>query len=166
LATSADTGAKGTFRALAFRASGDQSRAVEMGRAALPLIDGELKKTPDDGYLWKFKALLLAILGERKLAFAALGKAVAAAEPAGNFFYIEDARRKSLDLHALLGERKEALEELSRQLKLPGSRIHDLRVNLALASLWDDPSFKAMVNDPANNAPLPFDARQSPATPK
>jgi len=28
-----------------------------------------------------------------------------------------------------------------------------------LASIWDDAKFKALVSDPANNAPLPFDGK-------
>jgi hypothetical protein len=37
--------------------------------------------------------------------------------------------------------------------------VHAQRVNLALASLWDDPKFEAIVNDPAANAPLPFSVK-------
>ncbi len=62
-------------------------------------------------------------------------------------------------MYGLLGDRAEALAELERQLKLPASSPNDLRVNLWLSSLWDDPKFLALINDPANNAPLSFDMK-------
>ena len=70
--------------------------------------------------------------------------------------------RESIDLRARLGDREQALQEMSRQLKEPGSLVHGYRVDVALFSLWDDPAFQAIVNDPASNAPLPFGLEYSP----
>ena len=61
-----------------------------------------------------------------------------------------------MEFKALLGKRDEALAELARQLKLPGAHAHSMQVMLELVSLWDDAKFKALMNDPANNAPLAF----------
>jgi hypothetical protein len=56
----------------------------------------------------------------------------------------------------LLGEREQAIELIKKRLLAPGTFINDLRVHLNFASVWDDPAFKAIVNDPASNAPLPL----------
>ena len=39
---------------------------------------------------------------------------------------------------------------------MPGSHPNDMRVDIHLALLWDDPKFNALLNDPTNNAPLAF----------
>ena len=156
-ATPAEIGEmKGTFHALILQARGDRSLAADTARETLRLIREDLKKTPADWSIWQKKASLHAILGERQLAFAALAKAVAVENPAGDL-YTDELRKESRDLHALLGDRKDAIEEIAKQLKLPGTRIHELRTNIALASIWDDPQFQAIATDPATNAPLPFD---------
>src|SRR5260221_7491317 len=143
-------------RALALRAKGDRARSFEEARLALPTLDGELRKMPASENLWHYKALAHAALGERDAALAAHARAVAAAST-GGLSSAEISRRGILEIRALLGDREEALAELSRQLKMPGGHPRDMQVKLTLASLWDDPKFQAMVNDPANNAPLPFD---------
>src|SRR5207302_7056360 len=95
---------------------------------------------------------------ERDATLAAHERMVAVAKSTEAPAYAELMQRKSLvEVHALLGDRDAALAEMSRQLKLPRSHPHAMRVDLALASLWDDPKFQAIVNDPANNAPLPFE---------
>lgn len=159
LIDSRDNAFKGALRALCLRAKGEAPRAVETARAALRLLDIELQKTPTDISILSDKARSHAILGEREMAFSALARPVAVAKDEGGVRYAELIQRESLYLLALLGDRKEALAELSRQLKLPESQVNDFRVNLSLASLWNDPDFQAIVNDPTNNAPLAFDVK-------
>lgn len=166
LIDSRDSAFKGTLRALTLRAKGEPSRASETARAALHLLDSELQKTPTDISMLEDKARSHALLGEREMAFSALARAVAAAKNEGGTRYAELIQRASLELHALLGDRKETLAELSRQLKLPESQANDFRVSLSLASLWNDSQFHAIVNDPANNAPLPFETKYAPTPEK
>ena len=147
------------LRALIVRAKGDSSGSVRTVRATLPLIAKELKRTPDSTAMWWEKALAYALLGEQKEAFAAYEHMLSVARNTESTLYTEAMRRKLLDLYAVLGRRDDALDELSRQIKLAAAHPHDMRVTLTLASLWDDPKFKAIVNDPASNAPLPFDAK-------
>ena len=150
---------RGLLRALILRAQGDSAAAAQMARKTMPLVARELKRTPDSAAMWWEKALGHAVLGEGKEAFAAYERMLSVARDSESTFYTEIMRRKLLDLYAVLERRDAALAELSRQLKLAASHPNDLRVTPTLASLWDDPRFKAIVNDPANNAPLPFDAK-------
>jgi len=68
-------------------------------------------------------------------------------------------------LYALLGDRETALQKMAKIAgqPMPNSLSVNLwRAQLSFASLWDDPRFLAIVNDPANNAPLPI-VNQDPA---
>jgi len=147
-------------RALLLHAKGELSVSRNTARAALARIDTELAKTPDSE-LATGKALMLALLGQRERALSAREEAIAMASGSG-LLAAEYARRASLDIAGLLDERDAALAEITRQVQLPNFRVHALRVNLALASLWGDWKFDALINDPANNAPLPFSARYTP----
>ena len=138
------------------RAAGEPARAVAMARSLLPQFEVELKAKPDSHDLWHFKALVLAVLGQERLALESQAKAVAGAGKSGNLYMAELVRRDGVSVHALLGQRDKALEMLRDEVKRPGALIHDRRVSLMLASLWDDPDFLAIVNDPASVAPLPL----------
>lgn len=68
-------------------------------------------------------------------------------------------------LHALLGDREKVLQKMAELSTQPMSSLISAkfwRTNASFASLWDDPRFQAIVNDPANNAPLPI-VDQDPA---
>ena len=156
---SADDADRGVLRALLQRAKGDRAASLQTARTTLPLIDRELQRTQNSTAMWAFKAVAHALLGEREAALAAYERMLAVAKISEAPAYAELMNRKSLDVHALLGDRDAALAEMTRQLKLPASHPYVLPIDLALASLWDDPRFKAIVNDPANNAPLPLDAK-------
>ena len=154
----ADDADRAVLRSLVLRAKGERAASIQTARSALPLIERELARTPNSTAMWSIKALAHAVLGERDAALGAHQRMVAVAKSSEAPAYAELMQRKLLDLHALLGDRDAALVEMARQLKLPISHPHALRVDLALASLWDDPRFKAIVGDPANNAPIPFEA--------
>lgn len=124
---------------------------------AMRILDTELERTTL--FYFDQKARLYAILADRESAFDALAKAVRAANTEFGLQGAEMLQRGAASAYALLGERKKALAELRRQLKLPESNVHDMRVNLSLSSLWNDPEFEAMVKEPANNAPLSFDMK-------
>jgi len=165
-----DTSQKGIFRnlliAITFHAKGDRMRATESARVGLRLVETEIKNRPKDWSSWQMKSWSHALLGQRDLAAAAHAQATAVAKEEGGTFDEDQARRYSLALYTLLGNRKEALSEMLRQLKLPDSHVHEFRVSIELADLWDDPAFKAIVNDPANNAPLPFNLQDRASTRK
>lgn len=150
-----DEAGRHLYRAFALRAKGDRNDWVEVARVALRIFDAELRKMPASDNLWYHKALSHALLGEREAALAAHAREVAAAST-GGLSSAEAARRHILGVKALLGDREDALAELARQLKMPGGHPNDMKVSLTLSPLWDDPKFQALVNDPANNAPLAF----------
>ena len=149
------------LRVPALFAKGDRSRAVDFARNKLRAIASEIRGKPDDVDLLTVSSGFHALLGERKAAFDALRRAQALAAARADQSDIESTRRLSLYLHAMLGDREQALKELANQLKLPGSSPNIFRIELEFASLWNDPAFQAIVNDSANNDPLPLDLKYS-----
>ena len=59
-------------------------------------------------------------------------------------------------VYARAGDKDHAFEGLGRLSRTPYGlfNVYELRTNGILQALHDDPRFKAMVDDPANNAPL------------
>ena len=128
-------------RAVMLRAAGDGPAAAKAVEEGLQKAQGVAP--PDrDRALLNCMAQLHAASGHRLMALGT-----------------QHAPGDQARLHALLGERKETLAELARQLKLPGTYPHALRVDPALASLWGDKEFLALVDNPASNAPVSFDAK-------
>jgi TolB-like protein len=160
LATPQDEAGRDVFKGLALLAKGDKSRALEYARAALQKIEVRLKQPSADDDAWSYKAMAHAMLGERKPALVAHEQGVAWARNVSPFL-AELATRRLAHVYALLGDSREAVAELKRQVKLPAMLVHDIRVHLAFASLWENPQFKALVDDPVSNAPIPFNAQDA-----
>ena len=116
-----------------------------------------LRKAPGNDILWRNKALAHAMLGERSEAMAAHAQKVAWAKNESPWS-AELASRELPEVLALLGEIDEAISALKRQVHSQYFFVHDIRVSLPYASLWDNPQFKAFVDDPASNAPITFDS--------
>jgi len=146
-------------RALILSAKGDKAAARKSAEVALRLMDAELQNMPDESSVLSAKSWLLALLGRRDEAFALHARYVESQRVTGNLWWLETAQREVLALHALLGDRKAALAEAARQLKLPGVRPYNFLNEIVVAPLWDDPEFLALINDPANNAPVSFDVK-------
>ncbi|MBS0663344.1 MAG: hypothetical protein JSR48_08760 [Verrucomicrobia bacterium] len=99
-------------------------------------------------------AITEALLGHADAARAAA--ALARTRP--DFNYADNSLLTAGE--AWLGNKDEALRELAVAMqKAPvntiGSNVHELRHNLIFHPLQGDPRFEALLNDPANNAPLP-----------
>ena len=151
------------YRAEVLLAKGDRSRAMATARTLLAQVTAKLRDQPDDGDMLELSSFARAILGERDAALAEHRRAHTLTVASKNLSGAASIYRESITLRALLGDREQALQEMSRQLKEPRSAVQSLRYDVALFSLWDDPAFLAIVNDPANNAPLPFGLEQPPA---
>ncbi len=146
-------------RAVLLRAKGDKAQALKVAQAAMAKVEVELNTTGDPSGLLQTKSYLHAILGERDAAFATLARRVALRRDKGDVRLAEIEQRDRLQLLALLNDHSGALAELERQLKLPEAFANTYRIDPSLASLWDDPKFQAIVDNPANNAPLSFDTK-------
>jgi tetratricopeptide (TPR) repeat protein len=146
-------------RALVFRAKGEAPKAHDIARGVLAQANAGLRATPDDLELLAYCYTAHAILGEKRAALEDHGRAVQAALAANDASLAEAVRSDIAGLYALLGERDRAVQEIARQLRRPGSYPSDYRGDVMLATLWDEPKFIALLNDPASNAPLPFDLR-------
>lgn len=153
-------------RAQVLLAKGDRSRAMATARTLLAQAADKLRDRPDDQDLLIISSYSRAILGEREAALAEHRQAHAIVLARKNVSEAESIDQDLTRLRALLGDREQALQELTRQLKLPGSLASDFRDDPAFFSLWDDPAFRAIVNDPANNAPLPFNLQDHSSTGK
>jgi len=145
-------------QAFIYLAKGDRSRAIAATRRVQTQAAAALRERPDDLDVWSYSYFAHAILGERDAALAEHGEAYKLAiATKGHYRGVQSVDEDLLALYALMGDRAQALQELSRQVRFPGNKAHEYQVSGAIISLWDDPRFLAIVNDPANNAPLPLD---------
>jgi TolB-like protein len=98
----------------------------------------------------------LALLGEKQAALEAYETSLAPELASGvNPDFFGAAERRPFIL-ALLGKKEAALAEFARELKVPcGLNVHAIRRSWMCRSLQGDPAFEALLNDPANNAPIP-----------
>ncbi|WP_168107862.1 adenylate/guanylate cyclase domain-containing protein [Ramlibacter lithotrophicus] len=152
--------------AVASKAAGDLAKAHRLAKQLLAEVEPRSAELPDRSSLWLEKALMYAVLGDRDAAFAAHRRALAIAERTPERDEKEYVRRSALDLHALLGDKDAAIADFARQVRLPGFWVHEQKTNLALASLFSDPRFQAIVDDPASNAPLPLEMHIDGQLPK
>ena len=149
------------LRAETLLAMGQQAQARAVARKALDDLKEKLRRRNEPtGFGPRTRAATLhAFLGEREVAFEEFEQTRDLMRAVGvGGWRNEDSERAAL--HALLGERELALESIRRSLQRPGGYVHAYRFNLYFFTLWDDPEFLAMVNDPASNAPLPLDWKE------
>jgi TolB-like protein len=156
----AEEGGLLALHALAWRAQGEARKASETARHALARLRAAQDETRDF-QAWFVVAQMHALLGEREAAMAAFDKYVAARAPSGNQWQVELAQRRVCFLQALLRDDAAAIASLRKQSRRPGFQVHDTRLALEFALLWNHPDFIALVADPATNAPLPLDTRVS-----
>jgi len=142
--------------------NGNRSQAIETARTALQQVTAKLECDISNDVLWMLSASYRAILGERDTALAEFRRArelTLARKDLSRAAVLYG--RHLVRVYMFLGDREQAFAELSRILRLPASSGHWSRVDWTLASLWGDPGFQAVVNDPAHNAPLPFNLKDS-----
>jgi Tfp pilus assembly protein PilF len=143
--------------ALVLLSKGDRVRALELAQSLQREALTELRRQPDN-LRWLERSLVThAMLGEPQAAWADYERwrALLIAQP--DAFDVESFLGFRTSLYAMLGDRDLALQSMRETLKqrrvmVWGYWAHDL----ALVSLWDDPRFLQMANDPANNAPIPI----------
>ncbi|HUR88603.1 MAG TPA: hypothetical protein VMZ74_05900, partial [Ramlibacter sp.] len=153
--TAANEAGLAVLHSLAWHAQGEPVRAIQSARKALAGFEAIMRGQPDLE-AWFDIAQCHAVLGNRSACNSAFDKNLASTAAGGNLWALELSRRSRVYLDALLGD-DGVVSELARQSRLPGFFIHDHRVRLELAHLWDRPEFLALVADPVSNAPLPLD---------
>jgi tetratricopeptide (TPR) repeat protein len=126
-----------------------RARAAEAEAQMRDALAGQ----PNNADLLADLALAQGILGERENALASVQKSAELLPESRDAVNAPtDAVTCALAL-AWAGEKERALAEVQRLLRVPfGANVHVVRASFR--PLQDDPRFKAMVSDPANNAPL------------
>lgn len=153
------------LRALVLWAKGDKAQAVAMAHKDVGRASAEQRAAPHDFIALMIVVFDRAILGERKEALEQF-RHWAETEPqvkrdAVLADVIVDVQGR---LYGLVGERGQLLQVLRHKTRRYGIwPVHDWSNSLYYARLWDDPEFKALIADPANNAPLPI-VDEDPAT--
>ena len=142
-------------RVLILRAAAD-ARAAQAVQEALHKVDKVVVHDRDVAGLG-CKAQLQAATGQRLTALFTLATELKRAS--GNGLLITLAERDRARMHALLGERKEALAALKALLPLPGTSGYALLTDIALASLWDDAEFQRLAGHPASNEAVSYDIK-------
>jgi adenylate cyclase len=111
----------------------------------------QLAARPVDGSSWFQLAMTHALLGEKKEALEVRQKMLAATANNSRAIW----QFNEVVLYAWLGEKDQAIAELTRRLARPvGVNVHRMRQSLSFKPLQGDPRFEAILNDPKNNAPI------------
>jgi tetratricopeptide (TPR) repeat protein len=128
------------------QAAGRSAAAALQWREALKTIDPLLAIRPDEAYLRRQKAIILAKLGERKEAAAefALARELAGKPATGSVDWGREVR-----YYVAIGDKDGAIARLDRLLQRDVGRwpniYSDLRHDPALRALHGDPRVKAML---------------------
>jgi TolB-like protein/DNA-binding winged helix-turn-helix (wHTH) protein/Tfp pilus assembly protein PilF len=150
-------------RAVVLLAKGERSRAFEVARSSLREASSGMRRQPDNLKWWGLSLINRAVLGERKAVLDEYRRLRARPEIGTDAAVTQSIVALEPELYALLGDREKALQMMVELVRQPGySWVNIWRATASFASLWDDPRFLAIVNDPANNAPLPI-VNQDPA---
>jgi TolB-like protein len=144
----------------AFLALGDPASARPLLEQNREEFSRQLKADPENSGLLTELGVTLGMLGDRAGARTVLdqaGKLIAASglKPPRAF----SLRWNYAMARSWVDDKPAVIRELSRLLREPSPRqttanVHLLRVTWATIPLHGDPEFEAMLNDPANNAPL------------
>jgi len=121
-----------------------------------------MQRQPDNLKWWWLSLINRAVLGEREAVLDGYRRLRARPDFGTDDNITQDIVFLEPELYALLGDREKALRTMAVLAKQPRFSSASWRSTVSFASLWDDPRFLAIVNDPANNAPLPI-VNQDPA---
>jgi adenylate cyclase len=144
--------------AMAFLIQGEPARARPLLENARDHLTAELVAEPDNFQKWMDLGQVQAMLGEKRPALEAAEKARTLA--AASHDAVEGARMavEAVEVEAWAGDKARAIDEVARLFHDPDASIelnvHLLKHIMIWWPLQDDPKFQALLNDPANNAPL------------
>jgi tetratricopeptide (TPR) repeat protein len=143
------------WEALFFRAKGDAVAARQAAAAGVTASQATLRQQPDNPKELAQLALLHALLGENESAWSEYRRASELIPDSRDAFQGTDVAIYGPRIHAVLGERTQALAGLQQTLRsFSYESAASVATDLAFAAWWDEPDFKAIVTDPANDALL------------
>ena len=143
------------WEALFWRTKGDSGAARRAAEAGVTASLAALRLQPNNPRELAQLALLHAVLGEKEAAWSEYRRARELIPASRDVFQGADVAAYGPRIHAVLGERTQAFTELQRTLRsFSFESAAVAATDLAFAAWWDDPEFKAIVTDPANDALL------------
>jgi TolB-like protein/cytochrome c-type biogenesis protein CcmH/NrfG len=132
---------------------GNMPAARARAAVALAGMETALKTQPNNANLWSNIALAHAFLGDRDATLSAAQKSADLLPESRDAIAAPGNSITCLVAFAWIGEKDRALSELQRLFKVPfGANVYACRSSVH--PLIDDPRYKKMIQDPANNAPL------------
>jgi TolB-like protein/Tfp pilus assembly protein PilF len=142
--------------------TGDLPGARTRAEAALPAMQAELVRQPQNSWLHAWLGQAYALVGDKERALLHARKAVEILPGSRDAVYGLDNEIMAASVFAWVGEKDHAFVELARILRTPhggGTRvarngISEDNTMISWKPLLDDPRFEALLNDPKNNAPL------------
>ena len=142
------------FLAEAYAEAGDMASARSFAADALARLKAESVRQPTNSVVWSELSLAHALLGNRHEALDCAAKSADLLPEARDALVGPANSINGLLALAWLGENDRAVGEMKRLFSVPwGADIYYCRAHFR--TLKDDPRFKALVNDPTNNTPLP-----------
>jgi len=143
------------WEALFWRAKGGSGAARRAAEDGVTASLAALRLQPNNPRELAQLALLHAVLGEKEAAWSEYRRARELIPASRDAFQGTDVAAYGPRIHAVLGERAQAFTELQRTLRSFSFESAAMAAaDLAFAAWWDDPEFKAIVTDPANDALL------------
>jgi TolB-like protein/cytochrome c-type biogenesis protein CcmH/NrfG len=141
------------FGAEAFAESGDMPAARTRAAESLAAMKQVLVNQPNNAELWAAMSLAHALLGEKQEALDAARKSAELLPESKDGVTGPSNSITCAIAMAWAGEKDRAFAELGRLFHVPfGANVYATRYGFL--PLRDDPRFKAMMEDPANNAPM------------
>jgi tetratricopeptide (TPR) repeat protein len=113
------------------------------------------EKEPGNLRAWLFLGTMEAILGHKEEAVRLTMKTVDLLPVTRDAIDGPSVRTFLIWVYALTGDKDRAIAEVARTVQTPNLfSVHRIWNDAACFSLREDPRFKALINDPKNNAPL------------
>jgi len=132
---------------------GDRAGAIARLGNAETEFKQKLAQEPKNALVWGFLAMVHAVLGNSAEARRCVDRCVELMSETRDALDGPNYATVRADLLDLIGDKEDALAEYRRLLRVPqGANIYQLKASPS--HLRGDPRFEALVNDPANNAPL------------
>jgi len=135
--------------------TGDHAGAMDRLGKIPGQLDDWLKREPRNPRLWSMKSTVDLILGRPADAVSSSERSCELIPESTDALEGPLYASFAVECYDIAGEKERALSEYARLLRVPGSiiNVYTMRRD-PFSKLHGDPRFEALLNDPANNAPL------------